>query len=269
MKLKLAILDMNNAVPNQGMRCIQEIAHSFSDKFDISVFDVRAKGEVPGMDFDVYISSGGPGSPWDGDGVWDVAWKQLMTDIMAHNASPGSRKKFVFFICHSYQIACIHFKVGKVLSRKKRSFGVLPIYKTHEGYMESLFDPLPDPLYAVDVRDWEVVDVDFEEIKERGMKPLAIEQPREENHLPRATMAVRFSDEIIGTQFHPEADAEGMMDYYHQPEKRKETIDTYGEARYHSILNHLNDPDKVRLTHSTVIPGFIEQALEYFEGVKA
>lgn len=268
MKLKLAILDMNNGVPNQGMRCIQEIASEFSDRFEISIFDVRVKCEVPDLSFDVYISSGGPDSPHDGDGVWDVAWQNLVTDLFDHNQRPGSKKKFMFFICHSYQMACIHLGIGNTTSRKARSFGVLPIYKTDDGHREPLFDVLPDPLYAVDVRDWQVVDVDTEAMEEASYNILAIEQPRDHPDLPRAVMAIRFSPEMIGTQFHPEADADGMKAYYERPEKRQETIDTYGETRYKSILKHLNDPDKVILTHARILPGFITNALNYFEGVK-
>ncbi|MFK7970485.1 MAG: type 1 glutamine amidotransferase [Bacteroidia bacterium] len=268
MKLKLAILDMNAAVANQGMRCIQEITGEVASHFDIDVFDVRAGSAVPDLSYDVYISSGGPGSPYDGDGDWNLRWKQLLDDVLAHNQQPGSKKKFMFLICHSFQMACIHFGVGSTVNRNGRSFGVLPVYKTHEGAMEPLFSALPDPLYAVDVRDWQVVDVDFDALREKAIKVLAIEQPREKPNLPRAIMAVRFSPEIIGTQFHPEADADGMLRYYQQPEKRKETIDTYGEGRYHDILNHLNDEDKVLLTHATILPGFIGQALSYFEGVR-
>ena len=59
-KLKLAILDMNEGRPNQGMRCIRDISAMYSSVFDIDEFDVRSKNEVPGLEYDVYISSCGP-----------------------------------------------------------------------------------------------------------------------------------------------------------------------------------------------------------------
>ena len=62
-KIKLAILDMNNDEPNQGLRCIIDIVKMFSKEVDFKVFDVRAKNELPDLSFDIYISSGGPGSP--------------------------------------------------------------------------------------------------------------------------------------------------------------------------------------------------------------
>jgi len=67
-KLKLAILDMYENAPNEGMRCIKAIAQAHADFVDWKVFDVRHKNEVPGNEYDIYISSGGPGSPFDGEG---------------------------------------------------------------------------------------------------------------------------------------------------------------------------------------------------------
>ena len=56
-KVKLAILDMNNDAPNQGLRCITEIVSSFSDDVEYQIFNVRAKKELPDTSFDIYISS--------------------------------------------------------------------------------------------------------------------------------------------------------------------------------------------------------------------
>jgi homoserine O-succinyltransferase len=262
MRYRLAILDMNNGVANQGMRCIREIANEFIDRVDWDVYDVRASGEVPDTSYDLYISSGGPGSPLDGDGDWDRRYFQLLEDLWKHNQDPGTaRRKYVFFICHSYQMACRFFEIANVCSRIKRSFGVLPVYPTQEGRLDPVLDPLPDPFYAVDVRDFQVIEPDEARLAELGAAVLAIEQPREVPGQPRAVMSVRFSDEFFGTQFHPEADADGMLRYYQLPEKKRDTIATYGKERYMEIIRHLKDPDKVELTRDTVIPGFIRNAL--------
>ena len=81
-------------------------------------------------------------------------------------------------------------------------------------------------------------------------------------HLERATMAVRFSREVFGTQFHPEADAEGMLRHFQKEEKREVIIKNYGAEKYNNMLNHLQDPDKIMLTESAVIPTFLNQAAE-------
>ena len=66
-KIKVAILDLYEGKANQGMRCIREILNTYSEVHDLDIawdeFDVRLKNEVPDMSYDIFISSGGPGSP--------------------------------------------------------------------------------------------------------------------------------------------------------------------------------------------------------------
>ena len=83
--LRLAILDMYDNTPNQGMRCIKEIVDRFSADVDWSLFDVRGKAEVPDLSYDIYISTGGPGSPFDGDGVWDQAYFNWLDKVWGWN----------------------------------------------------------------------------------------------------------------------------------------------------------------------------------------
>ena len=59
---RLAILDMYDGTPNQGMRCIEEIVDGYQKDISWKKFDVRGKAEVPKIeDFDLFICSGGPG----------------------------------------------------------------------------------------------------------------------------------------------------------------------------------------------------------------
>ena len=98
----------------------------FHDRFaviDYEVFDVRYKREIPGLDFDIYISSGGPGDPLDGDGVWDKEYFDLMDQLWEHNKN-HAEKKFVFFVCHSFQMICHHMGIGTISLRRKESFGL-------------------------------------------------------------------------------------------------------------------------------------------------
>jgi len=79
-------------------------------------------------------------------------------------------------------------------------------------------------------------------------------------------MAVRFSNELVGTQFHPEADPEGMKAYFEEEVNRDKVILNFGEKRYIDMMMHLEDPDKIRLTHSSILPGFIESAIGSLQG---
>ncbi|MDX2245296.1 MAG: GMP synthase [Bacteroidia bacterium] len=265
-KLRLTILDMNNGQPNQGMRCIREIVSEFSPQLDWDEYNVRVRHEVPNLDYDIYICSGGPGNPLVGDGIWEVMFYDLIDRLWAHNQKPESRKKFVFFICHSFQMACNHFGLGEIAPRKSTSFGVMPVHKTPEGMADPLLKNLPDPYYAVESRDWQLIQPNLEVFAEHGATILSLEKIRTHVEYERAIMAVRFSDEFVGTQFHPEADPVGMTAHFQKEENRRKVIDNFSEKKYHDMMAHLNDPDKIALTHSTILPSFITGAITSLRG---
>ncbi|MDX1943464.1 MAG: GMP synthase [Saprospiraceae bacterium] len=260
-KVRLAILDMYNDEPNQGMRAIKSIVGRFDGQVDWELFNVRAKAEVPGMDFDIYISTGGPGNPHDGDGYWDTKYFDWVDTVWNWNLMPGNPKKHVFFICHSFQMACIHFKVGEVIRRRSRSFGTFPVHKTDMGIVEPLFNGLPNPFYVADFRDWQVVQPNLEALDDMGAEILCLEKIRPHVPLERALMAIRFSNEIIGTQFHPEADPEGMLVHFLDPERRKTVIEEHSEKKYLEMIDHLRDSDKIELTHNIILPLFLSRAI--------
>src|SRR6267154_5500127 len=81
-------------------------------------------------------------------------------------------KKHVFFICHSFQLACRHFKIGNVCKRKSTSFGVFPVHMTAEGIDEIVFKGMQDPFFAVDSRDFQVIEPDNNRIDKLGVKVL-------------------------------------------------------------------------------------------------
>jgi len=261
-KLRMAILDMNDGRPNQGMRCIRDIATMYSSAFDIDEFDVRSKNEIPGLEYDVYISSGGPGNPMEGDGVWDKAWYNLVGDLWQFNQNNKFEKKYMFFICHSFQMACHYFELGTLAPRKSTSFGVMPVHMTKYGEADPIFANLPDPLYAVDSRDFQLIQPDLDVFNHHGARILAMEKIRDHVVYERAIMAVRFSNEFVGTQFHPEADPVGMKIHFEKKEIRDKVIENFGLAKYDAMMEHIDDPDKIELTHDTILPLFIENALD-------
>ena len=266
-KLRVAILDLNNNVVNRGIPYIKAMVESFSDEMTYEVFDVRHKLEIPDTSFDIYISSGGPGSPFDFTGGWDKAYFGLIEKLFSINNDPSvDAKKYVFFICHSYQLACQFFKIGEITARKSMSFGTFPCFKTENGENELIFDNLPNPFCIADFRDWQVVNPDKEYLKNQGFKILALEKERPYVSLPRAIMAMRFSNEMIGTQFHPEADADGMLAYFQQPDRRKHIITEYGIERYEQMLADLEDNLKIDLTHKTILPAFLNDAIGHLKG---
>lgn len=259
--LRLAILDMYDNEPNQGMRCIQEIVSRFEQHYEWEVFDVRGKAEVPGMDFDIFISTGGPGSPHDGDGNWDVKYYKWLEEAWAWNQKPGRPKKHVFFICHSFQMAVKHFALAEVTKRKSMSFGTFRCHMTDAGACEPNFEGLPNPFFIADFRDWQCIQPNLERIDEMGAEILALEKIRPHVPLERAIMAIRFSPEMLGTQFHPEADPDGMLLHFMDPKRKAQILDEHGEEKYLRMIKHLNDSDKIGLTHEIVLPLFLHRAV--------
>lgn len=261
-KLKLALLDMNNGFPNQGMRCLRKIVGAYADVLDYEEFDVRQKNELPDLSFDMYISSGGPGNPLEDGGMWLDRYKSLIDELWHHNLQEGSRKKYAFFICHSFQLVAQHFKLGEITKRKSTSFGVYPIHKAAAGKKDRLLSKLADLYYAVDSRDYQLIQPRLKVFKERGASILSLEKIRTNLEYERAIMAVRFSKEFVGTQFHPEADPDGMKSYFQEEVNRNKVILNFGEQKYLDMMAQLDDPEKIELTHSSLLPGFIEMAVE-------
>ncbi|MDQ6757517.1 MAG: GMP synthase, partial [Bacteroidota bacterium] len=171
------------------------------------------------------------------------------------------QKKYVFFICHSFQLVCRHWNLANVCKRKSTAFGVFPVHLLEDGKNEPIFEGMNDPFYAVDSRDWQVIEPQMN-ILYQGAKILCIEKER--SHVPyeRAIMAMRFNEYFIGTQFHPEADAIGMSMYLQTEEKKKTVIENYSYEKWKSMIDHLNDPDKILWTHSHVLPNFLNIAIE-------
>jgi GMP synthase-like glutamine amidotransferase len=264
---KVAVLDLYDGYTNQGMRCISQILNEFAIIHDLDLhvvtYDVRGKSEVPGLDYDAYISTGGPGSPVDSEGEhWETELFKLFDALRAHNASGKEGKKYLFLICHSFQLYCRYYRFGSVTKRLSTSFGVMPIHKTFSGEYEPFFEGLEDPFWAVDSRDWQVIQPDMKQIRSHGGDVLCIEKYRPHVKLERCIMAMRFDETTFGTQFHPEADAEGMLVYLLEEERKQIVIDQHGEEKYHSMIDHLNDPDKIVLTQSVLIPNFLSTALK-------
>ena len=137
------------------------------------------------------------------------------------------------------------------------------------GKQEVVFNGMKDPFYSVDSRDFQVIEPNKERMHEMGAHILAIEKERPHVQLERAVMAVRFNEYMIGTQFHPEADAMGMSMYLQSDEKKKTVIENYGEHKWKSMIEHLNDPDKILHTYSHILPNFLNTAVNSLQLVNA
>lgn len=258
--VRLAILDMNNNVENMGIDSIRRIAEHFPE-IEYEIFDVRHKFEVPGPDFDIYISSGGPGDPLEADERWDRTYSALLDQLWQHNQG-HDLKKFVFFICHSFQIACQHFGIGQITPRHKESFGIVPVNKTLAGESCLMLEALNDPFFGADFRRFQVVQPDLARLKSLGMVITAMESPEDDVEFELALMAVRFSAEMYGTQFHPEAHPDGMVHYLRRADKREMILSRFGQEMIDTMMHNALDPGRLMATRDHILPGFIRMAVD-------
>lgn len=268
--MKIAILDLYEGAANQGMRCIREIVNNFSEQceFDVSwdEFEVRKEEQIPDLSYDIFISSGGPGSPIESEhSSWEKKYFQWIEHVLRFNEDPKNEvKKKVFFICHSFQLACRYFKLAQVCKRKSTAFGIFPMHLSSDGVDDMVFTDIKNPIYAVDSRDYQVIGPNFDRFESLGAKILAIEKERPHVPLERAIMGIRFNEHMVGTQFHPEADAVGMSMYFQLEEKKKAIIENHGQEKWESMVTQLNDPDKIMWTYNHILPNFLTTSLASF-----
>ncbi|MBP6794407.1 MAG: GMP synthase [Saprospiraceae bacterium] len=267
--IRIAILDLYNGEANEGIRCLHEIIHQFSLESDLELvtetFPIRYEEDVPDLSFDIYISSGGPGSPLETKGMsWDTKYFELIDSIEAWNRLPHTNKKHVFFICHSFQMICRHYDFAEISRREPSSYGILPVALTAASRNETILETLPGTIYSADFRMYQVIRPDLEKMKNRGYQLLAEEFNPAPDTTDRALMAIRFSEYFIGTQFHPEADPDGMLVHFNG-DKKQPIIDNLGIDEYNNMVGHISDPDKLARTRSTIIPNFLRLATSQLE----
>ena len=265
-EVNIAILDLYDGYPNEGMRCIKMLLGEFlaqeGVKGHYDVFDVRTDGHLPEISaYDIFVSTGGPGSPKVQNLVWENQYFNFIDGILEYNGA-NVDKKHLFLICHSFQLMVQRFNFGLVCKRMSTSFGVMPVHVTEEACDEILFEGLENPFWTVDSRDYQVIQPNTENLAKQGAMILALEKIRPHIPLERAIMGIRLTDEVVGFQFHPEADAEGMQRYFLQPVKKMAVVTEHGEDKFEEMIEHLDDPDKILLTESVIIPKFLNNALQ-------
>jgi len=254
--IKIAIIDMYDDTSNLGMACIVAIIKSWSKQRNIDmeyqVFPLRHQGQIPDHNFDIYLSTGGPGSPIDSVGSpWDNLYVKWLQDML-------SQKKPVLLICHSFQIACRHFNFGNICLRKSTQIGVLPV---HPLVADPIFANLNDPFYTLESRLYQIIEPNDKNINALGAKIIALEKHRPHVPLERAIMAIKFSDTMYGVQFHPEGEKNILLDFFNEEKMKINIIDKFGEQKWEVIISNLNDSEKLPKTHAHFIPNFLNLAV--------
>ena len=75
---------------------IEDIINRFNQIATFQIFDIRGKKEFPSVDkFDIYISTGGPGNPLEGDGNWDLMWYDFINQLTEWNKEQKIKKQWL------------------------------------------------------------------------------------------------------------------------------------------------------------------------------
>lgn len=264
--LRLCIIDMNNAHVNQAMRCLRGIAASFFEQAvahnpgltcELIEVSPRDTNDPVPRDCDLYLSSGGPGSPFDGDGQpWADDYGRFSDGVVESATRGGEGAQALFAICYSFEMVVRHFQIAHIAPRAERKFGVMPIYTTSEGQRHPLLAAFGDRLFAFEHRNWEAIDLDEGRLRSLGGRLLARES-RDGVSKGRALLAIEVATGIESVQFHPEADRPGVMNWVARPEQAAAFKAVYGEVTYQAMLRTLENPRRLARTFALVIPGWL------------
>lgn len=265
-RLRVGIVDMNAGHKNEAIRCLGVLIDQFASRvrvenpgLEIERVHVspRDKGEAPPDDCHLYLCSGGPGSPFDGDGEqWVDDFSAFLDGVVDDNIAKNDRGKAAFCICHSFQMAVRHFGVAEVAPRSSRKFGVMPIYTTEEGRNHPLLSPFADRLFSFEHRNWEAIGLDQSKLDRLGGTLLARES-RDGVSKGAALMALDFGGGVEAVQFHPEADRPGVMAWVARPDQAEAFKLAYGVVTYERMLKTLDNPMRLARTFALTIPGWM------------
>lgn len=268
--ITIGILDMHNGVANQAMRCFRKIVLGVGarvlsrhpgTRILLEEYRVRDRAEVPHTldHLDILLSTGGPGSPFAGEGTrWEADYFRCIDQVLDKNQTHETAFKTHFLgICYSFQLMARHFDLATVNQREQTSFGIVPIYPVNGGTTDPLLSPLDHPFYAFDNRDWQVIDLKHHRAAHLGVNILSYDSPDE----GAALTGFRITREMAGFQFHPEADKSGILAYFTKPENITHLTGKLGEASYHQMLSWIRNPNCVKRTFDTIVPGFLYRAI--------
>jgi GMP synthase-like glutamine amidotransferase len=274
-KLRVCLCDMNNGHPNQAMRCFRVIISAFFAavrranpglECELAVVEPRNKHELPPRDCDLYISSGGPGTPYEHDGeVWLDEMYSFYDWVVERRLQLGPGGPSLLGVCYTYELLVRHFRVGGVEPLSDRKFGVMPVYTTADGQAHPLTQAFGDRLFAFEHRNWEAIDVDEGSLRAIGGRVLARES-RDGVSKGRAVLALHLAPGIEGTQFHPEADRPGVIAWVSKREQAQAFVKAYGRLTYDRMIKTLDDPQRLAKTFALMIPGWLTRQFNELAG---
>jgi homoserine O-succinyltransferase/O-acetyltransferase len=265
--LRLSLVDMNNGVPNEAVRCFRRLLEAFSarvrsanPRLSVVVEHVQPRnlGELPSPQADLILSSGGPGSPHDGwEEPWCTGYRHFLDRILDQAAQQPEQAPKAFVVCHSFEIAIQHFGFAEMTRRPDLKFAIFPAYLTAEGEETDYLEAFDERLFVWEHRRFQAVGLDVKRLRAQKGAVLARESRPGQRDKGEALLALRFGPGLEGTQFHPEADRPGVLAWIHRPEHTAALRDAYGNSLLERMMKTLDDPGRLARTFALLIPGWL------------
>lgn len=256
--LRLCLVDMNADATNRGARNLRDIFTRFVDdvtsrnpRLACVVFEIAPRRDgaasIP-LDFDLYVCSGGPGSPLAIESApWGPGFCELLSRVRASKGSEGGGQRLLA-ICYSFELVVHALGLGRVERRATSLRGVWPVTSTAEGVAHPLLEPLASPFATLDAREWQVGQVEHATVLAHTMPP----------HGEEATVAAIDLEGVIeAVQFHPEAVPGEVSDWLDTPEASFALTAAYGESAYRQM--RVLASDGLNATHAHVVPGWLRR----------
>lgn len=260
---------MNGGVKNEAIRCLHATMAIFERQLRFANPDVplaltvvspRDKADAIPSGQDIYLSSGGPGSPFDAEGTpWGTQYRTFLDTVYEAHAKGREDAPALMPICYSFELIIMHFRVARLTRRAEKKFGVQPQYTTSAGRAHPLLAMFKDRIFAFEHRSWDALEPDAKVLSALSGAVLAAESRPGLHDKGESITSVHIGPGIESTLFHPEADRAGIRVWIEKPEAEAEFKEAYGTLTHERMMRTIAHPERIARAHKEVIPGFLRR----------
>lgn len=260
---------MNAGVKNEAIRCLHATMAIFERQLRyanpdvpiaLTVVSPRDKADPIPTGYDLYLSSGGPGSPFDSEGTpWGAAYSHFLDYLYEAHDKGREDAPGLMPICYSFELVVMHFRVARLVLRPEKKFGVQPQYTTAAGRNHPLLAMFKDRIFAFEHRSWDALDPDAKTLAALSGAVLAAESRPDVHDKGESITSVHIGPGIESTLFHPEADRAGIHAWIDKPEQEAAFKEAYGNLTHERMMRTIAHPERIDRAHKEVIPGFLRR----------
>ena len=97
---------------------------------------LSSKNEIPSLDYDIYISTGGPGDPLNDEGLWEKNYLELADKIFDNKMLKKLKP-------------CLLYNDSRIISDYQQTWRYQRVLTEHAGIERKKGNPVPDSLILV------------------------------------------------------------------------------------------------------------------------